>query len=69
MTCAGLGDATMADGLEGVSVARIGFLNVRGDDEKLRKSLPLYERAFDAVILNDGPMDWLNGLLGVTPQP
>lgn len=54
----GLGDATMANGLGLRSVARVGFLNEVSPAEQ-RKRLHKYTKAFDAVILADGPMDWI----------
>lgn len=53
-----LGDLTMADGVEHDCILKIGFFNT-GDDELLHK----YRRSFDVVILNDGPLDYVNGLL------
>ena len=54
-----LGDATMADGLgEGLSVCRVGFVNTT-DATKRAKLLPQYERAFDALVLDDGPWSWI----------
>ncbi len=53
-----LGDATMADGLKHNCVIKIGFLN-----EKIEANLPHYQKAFDVVILNDGPFDFVNELM------
>lgn len=53
-----LGDATMTDGLPHNVVIKIGFLN-----EKIEENLPHYQKAFDVVILNDGPFDFVNELL------
>ena len=59
----GLGDATMAEGIGPEhDVIKIGFLN-ECDPSKLAAKLPLYEAAFDAVVLRDGPFDWILELL------
>lgn len=49
-----LGDVTMADGqpVEPDIILRIGFLNAQE-----KELLPLYEAAFDVVVLRDGPAD------------
>jgi cytosolic 5'-nucleotidase 3 len=49
-----LGDADMANGLNHETVLKIGFLN-----EDIEKNRKVYEEKFDAVILNDGPMDFV----------
>lgn len=53
-----LGDLGMSEGLEHDCIIRIGFLN-----EKVEESLDKFSKAFDAVILNDGPMDYVNSLI------
>lgn len=58
----GLGDATMADGLSMRAVTRVGFLN-EVTAEGQQKRLPGYLAAFDAVVLADGPMDFVLRLL------
>jgi 5'-nucleotidase len=54
----GLGDVEMVDGLEHECVLKIGFLN-----DNVEKNLDAYKQAFDVVILNDGPLDFVNDLL------
>lgn len=58
----GLGDATMADGLDLPHVLKIGFLN-ETDEARVAARLPQYEAAFDAVILGDQSFSWLLSLL------
>lgn len=58
----GLGDATMADGLNMPRVLKIGFLN-ETDPERVAARLPAYEKAFDAVVLGDRSFEWVLGLL------
>lgn len=58
----GLGDAAMADGIEGIDLIKVGFLN-ETDPERVAARLPQYERAFDAVILGDASFDWVLQLL------
>ncbi len=53
-----LGDAAMADGTDHEVIIKIGFLN-----EKVEESLNKYKENFDVIILNDGPMDYVNNLL------
>lgn len=50
----------MADGARHDTVLRIGFLN---EDSRLSELLPLYEKAYDVVILHDGTMDFVLDLL------
>ena len=52
----------MADGLEGVEVVKVGFLN-ETDPARVAARLPQFEAAFDAVLLGDGSFDWLLGML------
>jgi len=66
-----LGDADMSDGYEGdddVVILKIGFLNSNVD-----AYLPQYRKAFDIVVLHDGPMvpvaSFLKEIIGdVAPQ-
>jgi 5'-nucleotidase len=58
----GLGDCTMADGLGMRAIARFGWLNELTRDGQ-QSRLPKYMAAYDAVVLADGPMDWLLHLL------
>jgi hypothetical protein len=53
-----LGDVHMADGINHKVKLSIGFLN--HDVENL---LPLYEDAFDVVLLNDTSLEWVLMLL------
>jgi len=48
----------MTEGIEHDTIIRIGFLN-----HHVKKFLNKYNKNFDAVILNDGPMDYVNKLL------
>ena len=50
----------MADGSRHDTVLRIGFLN---EDSKIHDLLPLYQKAYDVVILYDGTMDFVVDLL------
>jgi 5'-nucleotidase len=52
-----IGDLGMTEGLVHDTVLRIGFLNE--NTENLQK----FSECFDVVILNDGPMDYVNNLL------
>ena len=62
----GLGDATMADGLDLPVVLKIGFLNER-EPERIAERLPAFEAAFDAVIIGDQSYDWVLALLRDVP--
>jgi len=53
-----LGDLDMAKGVDHNVVLKIGFFN-KGDDRLLEK----YKEYYDVLILNDGPMDYINNLL------
>jgi HAD superfamily hydrolase (TIGR01544 family) len=53
-----LGDVDMLEGLSHETVIKVGFLN-----EGVKELLPQYKKAFDVVILDDGPMDYVNDLL------
>ncbi len=48
----------MAKGLEHEVILKIGFLN-----KNIEKNKNIYEKNFDAVILNDGPMDFVVSLI------
>lgn len=54
----GLGDAQMADGYDYKNIIRIWFLN--NDTPENRQH---YQKKFDLIILNDGPMDEVNNIL------
>ena len=51
-------DVDMVNGMEYDTVLKIGFFN--GADEA---HLPHFKKVYDVLILNDGPMDYVNGLL------
>ncbi|PJA48965.1 MAG: hypothetical protein CO170_00930 [candidate division SR1 bacterium CG_4_9_14_3_um_filter_40_9] len=53
-----LGDVHMADGYEYENIIKIGFLN---DDTPEHREQ--YQKRFDLIILNDGPMDEVNAIL------
>ena len=53
-----LGDLQMTDGFDYENLIKIGFLNYQ-DEEKLED----YKKVYDVVILNDGAMSYVNGLL------
>ncbi len=53
-----LGDIDMAKGIEHDIILKIGFLN-----KYIRKNIKVYEDKFDAVILNDGTMDFIISIL------
>jgi 5'-nucleotidase len=48
----------MSEGLEHENIIKIGFLN-----ENIKESLSEYKKNFDVIILDDGPMDFVNDLL------
>ena len=52
----------MADGLGLRSIKRLGFLNEVEPGEQAKR-LRKYTDAFDAVVLADGPYDWLLELM------
>ncbi|MEK7097247.1 MAG: hypothetical protein AAB906_00155 [Patescibacteria group bacterium] len=54
------GDASMIDGFDCENVIKIGFLNEISENGD---SLELFKKNFDVIILNDGPMDFVNDLL------
>ncbi len=53
-----LGDINMTEGFNYEKIIKIGFLNYQ-DEEDLND----YKKVYDVVILNDGTMDYVNGLL------
>ena len=54
----GLGDANMAEGLKHDSIIKISFYNHKED-----KLLDKFKESFDVIILNDGPMNFVNNLI------
>jgi hypothetical protein len=58
-----LGDASMADGLGLDLICKVGFLN-EPPGSKREALMAEYANAFDAVVLGDGPMDFVLELLG-----
>jgi 5'-nucleotidase len=55
----GVSDVGMIKGFDFDHLIKIGFLN-----ERIQENLASFKDSFDVVILNDGPMDCVNGLLG-----
>jgi 5'-nucleotidase len=53
-----MADLGMTEGLEHDCIIRIGFLNIN-----VEEWFEDFSKAFDVVILNDGPMDYVNKLL------
>ncbi|MBU4284105.1 MAG: hypothetical protein KJ968_03290, partial [Nanoarchaeota archaeon] len=53
-----LADLNMAQGIDYKTILKIGFLN-----EYIEKNKEEYKNNFDAVILNDGPMDFVVSIL------
>ena len=53
-----LGDVDMAKGLEHDVILKIGFLN-----KDIEKNKYIYERNYDALILNDNPMDFVVSMI------
>lgn len=53
-----LDDINMTNGFDYENVIKVGFLN-----DNIDTNLPLYKEAFDTIILNDGPMDFVNLLI------
>jgi cytosolic 5'-nucleotidase 3 len=53
-----LGDLGMSEGIDHDAIIRIGFLN-----ENEEELLEQFKDNFDVVILNDGPMDFVNELV------
>lgn len=51
-------DIGMIEGFDYKNLFRIGFLN-----ENIGENLELYKNVFDAVLLNDAPMDYVNEFL------
>ena len=54
----GIGDAGMADGFDYENIIKIWFLN--NDTPEIREK---YSEVFDLIILGDGPMDEVNGII------
>jgi cytosolic 5'-nucleotidase 3 len=52
------GDVHMADGFDYENIIKVGFLN--NDTPELRK---LFQETYDVIILDDGPMDYVNELI------
>ena len=53
-----LDDIGAIEGFDYDNLLKIGFLN-----ENEKENLAYYQRAFDVIILKDGPIDFVNGLL------
>ncbi len=53
-----LGDLGMIDGFDYNNLIKIGFLNVKIDE-----NLNIYKKNFDVILLNDASMDYVNKLL------
>jgi cytosolic 5'-nucleotidase 3 len=53
-----LGDLGMSKGINHENIIKIGFLN-HSEDRLLEK----FKKKFDVIILNDGPMDFINDLI------
>eukprot|EP00053_Salpingoeca_punica_P019460 m.197033 g.197033 ORF g.197033 m.197033 type:complete len:301 (-) comp17657_c0_seq1:3252-4154(-) len=53
-----LGDVNMTQGLDEHTIIKIGFLNIRIEEQMSR-----YMDVYDVVLLNDAPMDYPNELL------
>lgn len=53
-----LDDVLMVNGFDHDVVLKIGFLN-----HDVEKKLPAFSEAFDVVITNDGPMDFVNAMI------
>ena len=51
-------DIDMSKGIEHDCIIKIGFLN-----HNIKENLKSFSKAFDIVILNDGPMDYVNLLV------
>ncbi len=51
-------DIAMVEGFNYQNLVKFGFLN-----EKIEENLPYYQEAYDVIILNDGPFDYLNEFL------
>lgn len=57
-------DIGMIGGFEYQNIIKVGFLN-----ENIEANLENYKNNFDAIILKDGPMDFINNLLKDILQP
>ena len=53
-----VGDLKMTDQIDFDEIIRIGFLN-----ENIKQNFKEYKKYFDVIILNDGPLDFVNSLL------
>jgi HAD superfamily hydrolase (TIGR01544 family) len=53
-----LGDLGMSEGMDYKNILKIGFLN-----ENIENQLPLYEKEFDIVILNDGSLELVEKII------
>ena len=53
-----LGDLGMIEGFEYDNLISVGFLN-----ENIEENLHAYKENFDIVIMNDGSMNYVNGLI------
>jgi len=53
-----IGDLSMAEGLDHKIIIKICFLN-----QETKDNLKEYEKHFDVIILEDGPMDFVNDLV------
>ena len=53
-----LGDIGMITGFDYDNLIKIGFLN-----ENVKENVEYYKRNYDAIILNDSSMDFINKLL------
>ncbi len=53
-----IGDSDMVEGVHHDNVIKIGFLN-----ENVEELIDDYKKHFDVIILNDGPMDYVNEML------
>lgn len=51
-------DLQMLNGFDYDQVIKVGFLN-----DQIEEKFPEYQEAFDVVILNDGPLDYVNSLI------
>lgn len=59
-----IGDLGMTEGINHDCIIKIGFLN-----DKKEQLFDSYSKAFDVVILDDGPMDYVNELVNSIIQP
>lgn len=54
-----IGDVGMVHGFDYENLLKIGFLN----DDPAGKLIPEFEKNYDALILDDGPFDYINNIL------